>query len=133
MCGVCSEVVCVQASTECNLRQGCHNAGGDAYFCGPYTISWGYWAEAGKPGQDPSNVHECVCVSDFEICLKDKQCAENTVRGYMARYGQDCDGDHEITCADYARMHKAGRYSCNGTWVDDTIYWQRIEECFESG
>lgn len=35
---------------------------------------------------------------DFEKCLNTKNCAENTIRNYMRKYGQDCDGDGVIDC-----------------------------------
>ena len=35
-----------QASTKCNLTVPCTS--GPQYLCGPFLISWAYWADAGK-------------------------------------------------------------------------------------
>ena len=35
-----------QASTGCNMTMPCTN--GQQYLCGPFLISWAYWADAGK-------------------------------------------------------------------------------------
>merc|ERR1711911_138782 len=35
-----------QASTGCNMTMGC--TGGNQYLCGPFLISWPYWADGGK-------------------------------------------------------------------------------------
>ncbi|CAL1277528.1 unnamed protein product [Larinioides sclopetarius] len=45
----CMECLC-QASSNCDQSLKCHNAGGDAYFCGPYVISWAYWHDGGRTG-----------------------------------------------------------------------------------
>lgn len=50
------------------------------------------YLDGGKLG-DIGNKH------DFEDCLTNKECAEQTVRNYMRKYGQDCNGDGLITCA----------------------------------
>ncbi|XP_076360620.1 invertebrate-type lysozyme 2-like [Tachypleus tridentatus] len=113
-----------QASSGCNFNKECHNDGGTNYFCGGYVISYGYWKDGGSPGFNPSNPH------DFEVCLKDKQCAEAAVEGYMRKWKRDCDRDGQITCNDFARIHKAGPYGCNGTWVLGTQYWTRFKECY---
>ncbi|XP_064487328.1 invertebrate-type lysozyme 2-like [Ornithodoros turicata] len=114
----CLDCICY-ASTKCDLKTACHNAGPNAYFCGPYQISYAYWADAGKPGN----------FDHFEKCLKDVRCSETAVVNYMNKWGTDCDGDGQVTCFDYARMHKAGRYGCDGKWVDGTEYWKLFEEC----
>ncbi|XP_022698732.1 invertebrate-type lysozyme 6-like isoform X2 [Varroa jacobsoni] len=118
----CLDCIC-QASTKCKLDQGCHNAGPDAYFCGPYTLSYAYWVDAGKPGE--------ANIDHFEKCLKDKKCSELTIVQYMNKWGTDCDGDGRITCYDYARIHKGGRNGCPAKWVDDTDYWTGFTECME--
>lgn len=94
-----------QASSGCKSNIRCHNTGSGQYFCGPYQISWAYWADAGKPGSNGFS-------NDFENCLVDRNCAEAAVRGYMSKYGNvDCIGpndipDSEISCFDYAAIHK---------------------------
>merc|ERR1711928_3484 len=35
-----------QASTGCNMTMSC--TGGSQYLCGPFLISWPYWADGGK-------------------------------------------------------------------------------------
>ncbi|KAK7060662.1 hypothetical protein SK128_018827, partial [Halocaridina rubra] len=44
----CLGCIC-EASTRCNVSVGCHTPYAGAYFCGPFLISWAYWADAGKP------------------------------------------------------------------------------------
>lgn len=47
----------------------------------------------------------------------------------MQRFGKDCDGDGRVTCDDYVRIHKAGPYGCNGTWLQYTDYWAKYKNC----
>ncbi|XP_075536451.1 lysozyme-like [Dermacentor variabilis] len=116
----CLNCICY-ASTKCNTQIGCTNGGPNSYFCGPYQISYAYWIDAGKPGN----------FDHFEKCLKDQVCAETAVVNYMNKWGTDCDGDGQVTCYDYARMHKAGRSGCSAaSWVDATDYWAQFQECF---
>ncbi len=89
----------MKASSGCDLRTKCHNSGPNAYFCGPYQISWAYWADAGKPGNTGHS-------QDFEYCLNNKHCAEVAVRGYMTKWQKDCNNDGTIDCLDYAAIHK---------------------------
>lgn len=118
----CLNCICY-ASTKCNTQIGCTNAGPTSYFCGPYQISYAYWVDAGKPGN----------FDHFEKCLKDQRCSETAVVNYMNKWGTDCDGDGQVTCYDYARMHKAGRSGCSAaSWVDNTDYWAQFQECFGS-
>lgn len=35
-----------------------------------------------------------------------KNCAEAAVRGYMAKWASDCNGDGKVDCLDYAAIHK---------------------------
>ncbi|PRD31050.1 UNVERIFIED_CONTAM: lysoz [Trichonephila clavipes] len=112
-----------QASSNCDETLKCHNAGGSAYFCGPYVISWAYWHDGGRPG-DKGRAH------DFETCLNNKTCAEQAVRGYMRKYGQDCDGSGTIDCFDFARIHKLGFGQCNGESILNTDYWEKFEICY---
>ncbi|XP_022236677.1 lysozyme 1-like, partial [Limulus polyphemus] len=112
------------ASTGCNLETGCYHLVGSNYFCGPYVISHTYWVDAGQPGEDPDNP------VDFEVCLKNPQCAEAAVEGYMKKWAQDCDHDGQISCNDFARIHKAGPFGCNGTWVLTTDFWSTFKQCY---
>ncbi|GFT78771.1 uncharacterized protein NPIL_563941, partial [Nephila pilipes] len=67
----------------------------------------------------------------FETCLIDKECAEKTVRGYMLRYGRDCDGSGTVDCSDFARIHKMGYKQCGSNTLLDTAYWKKIQLCIE--
>ncbi|XP_035222903.1 lysozyme-like [Stegodyphus dumicola] len=118
----CLDCIC-QASSNCDETLKCHNAGGDAYFCGPYVISWAYWHDGGRPG-DKGRAH------DFETCLNNKTCAEEAVRGYMRKYGQDCDGSGNIDCFDFARIHKLGFGACGGNAIHNSDYWEKFEICY---
>lgn len=33
------------------------------------------------------------------------------MRGYMAKWGTDCNGDGQVDCADYAAIHKVSTFS----------------------
>ncbi|XP_074595709.1 uncharacterized protein LOC141850866 isoform X2 [Brevipalpus obovatus] len=115
----CLNCIC-QASSGCDLSKKCHNAGGGAYFCGPYQISWSYWSDGNKPGYR-GGPH------DFENCLNDKQCAEQAVIGYMSKWARDCNDDGIVNCADYAAIHKAGPHSCNAQWLYESSYWKTFQ------
>ncbi|XP_076349240.1 lysozyme-like [Tachypleus tridentatus] len=119
----CLDCLC-EASSGCNLETGCHNLGGSNYFCGPYVISYSYWVDAGRPGEIPDNP------LDFESCLTNLQCAETTVEGYMKKWTRDCDRNGQISCNDFARIHKAGPFGCNGTWVLTTDFWSIFKQCY---
>lgn len=86
------------------------------YFCGPYQLSYTYWSEAGKPGNNQG-------ARDYEKCARDKTCAEQTVRAYFKKYKRDCNGDGIIDCRDMAAMHKGGPQSCNSDWFYKSRYW----------
>ncbi|GFU08055.1 uncharacterized protein NPIL_499381 [Nephila pilipes] len=111
-----------KASSSCNLTIGCKSKGADDYFCGPYWISWAYWYDGGRHGNTGKP-------EDFQNCLIDKECAEKTVRGFMRRYGRDCDDNGTVDCADFARIHKLGFKQCSRDSILDTGYWQRFELC----
>ncbi|GFS89004.1 uncharacterized protein NPIL_473341, partial [Nephila pilipes] len=117
----CMECIC-QASSSCDLTAKCNYEGTHDYFCGPYVISWAYWYDGGKHGFTGKP-------DDFETCLVDKECAEKTVRGYMRRYGRDCDGSGTVDCSDFARMHKLGFKQCGSDSILDSAYWQSFELC----
>ncbi|XP_067141364.1 invertebrate-type lysozyme 2-like [Centruroides vittatus] len=120
----CLQCIC-KASTGCDLNMGCHNTGSGGYFCGPYLISWPFWAEGGRIGENPRKR------SGFENCAKDKECSERTIHGYMNKHARDCDNDNDIDCYDIASIHKAGHYGCNATWFKNTDYWKTLEKCYE--
>lgn len=101
----------------------CHNTGTGQYFCGPYQISWAYWADGGKPGNSGY-------ANDFENCLVDKACAEQAILGYMAKWGSDCNKDGQIDCLDYAAIHQAGPTGCQQTWLLNSKYWAQFNQCY---
>lgn len=113
-----------EAATRCNASTACHNSGG-GYFCGPFHISWAYWADAGKPvllHDDPNRL------GAFEDCAKDLYCSATVVRQYMKKFAKDCDGDGVVTCKDYVRLHKLGRQGCTVPLPQDRFTTQ-FEEC----
>lgn len=118
----CLQCIC-EASSGCKPNIRCHNTGNGQYFCGPYQISWAYWADAGKPGSTGFS-------NDFENCLIDKNCAEAAVRGYMAKWGADCDGNGQVDCFDYAAIHKTGPGGCQQQWLLNSKYWSDFKQCY---
>ncbi|RWS30551.1 Destabilase-like protein [Leptotrombidium deliense] len=122
----CLDCICY-ASTGCDLNKQCHNAGPGAYFCGPFQISWAYWSDGGKPG-DAGGAH------DFEKCLNVKECAEQTVIGYMRKWKTDCNNDGVIDCLDYAAIHKSGPNQCSAHILQNTEYWNRFKstKCYST-
>ncbi|OQR80032.1 lysozyme-like [Tropilaelaps mercedesae] len=106
-----------KASTKCAPNAPCDG------YCGSFQISEAYWIDAGKPGG----------ASGFAQCASQLPCAEDTVIAYMNKFGTDCDGDGQVTCDDYARMHKAGRSGCTAPWVLDTPYWTQYNQCMRGG
>lgn len=86
------------------------------YYCGQYQLSYTYWAEAGKPGNNQGP-------RDFEKCARDKSCAEQTVRAYFKKFKRDCNNDGQIDCLDMAALHKGGPTSCSSDWFYKSRYW----------
>ncbi|OTF79012.1 Destabilase-like protein, partial [Euroglyphus maynei] len=86
----CLQCLC-QASSKCDLNKGC-----DGAYCGPYLLSWGYWADGGKPG------------GEYATCSKQKPCSEIAIQSYMAKWKRDCNHDGKIDCIDFALIHKLG-------------------------
>ncbi|XP_076653917.1 lysozyme [Halictus rubicundus] len=100
----CFGCIC-EAASGCNVTIGC-----DENVCGPFRITWGYWADAGKPKLEGA----AVSVGDgFQQCVSDSYCAARTVQGYMEKFAQDCNGDGNINCDDFLRIHRLGGYGCS--------------------
>ncbi|XP_022648598.1 lysozyme-like [Varroa destructor] len=112
----CLDCICY-ASTKCIANAPCDG------YCGPFQISEAYWIDAGRPGGTPG----------YAQCAINRSCAEDTIISYMNKFGTDCDGDAQVTCDDYARMHKAGRGGCSAPWVLDTPYWTQYTQCMQGG
>jgi len=122
----CLGCIC-EASSGCNLTVGCSAGGG--YYCGPFYLSWAYWADAGKfvlRGHDPEQK------GAFEACANDPYCAAITVRSYMKKFQKDCNNDGHIECEDFARIHKLGGYSCYDPSVTNSDYHHIYSECTRS-
>lgn len=88
----------------------------EGYYCGQYQLSYTYWAEAGKPGNNQG-------AKDYEKCARDKTCAEQTVRAYFKKFKRDCNHDGIIDCLDMAALHKGGPNSCSSDWFYKSRYW----------
>lgn len=104
----CLQCLC-QASTGCDLDKQCVGSN-----CGPYLISWPYWADAGRLG------------NDYVSCALNPQCAEATVKAYMDKFRRDCNNDGKIDCEDYAIIHKFGP-QCGPVGGDQ--FWNEFKYC----
>ncbi|CAD7089618.1 unnamed protein product [Hermetia illucens] len=117
---VCLGCIC-EAISGCNTTEKCN---GDT--CGLFRITWAYWSDAGKPtqnGEDPSSQ------TAYPNCVNEPYCAARAVQNYMARFGQDCNGDGVINCYDHAAIHKLGGYGCKG---DLTVnYYTKLNTCLQ--
>ncbi|KAJ8684302.1 hypothetical protein QAD02_020094 [Eretmocerus hayati] len=100
----CIGCIC-EAASGCNTTTRCS---GD--ICGPFHITWSYWADAGKPTVVGDNSEQA-----FANCANDIDCASRIVQGYMTKYAKDCNGDGIVNCDDYVRIHYLGGYGCSGT------------------
>ncbi|CAL7948102.1 unnamed protein product [Xylocopa violacea] len=100
---VCFGCIC-EAASGCNATIGC-----DGSVCGPFRITWNYWADAGKPTLDGQSDGDA-----YSRCVNDVECAARTVEGYMTKFSQDCNGDGTINCDDFLRIHRLGGYGCSG-------------------
>ncbi|XP_059475803.1 lysozyme-like [Neocloeon triangulifer] len=115
----CLGCVC-EATTRCNLNYNCTQG-----LCGPMLISEPYWFDAGRPVIDGDNTNWSGA---FHRCVTDPVCAGATVRKYMAKYRQDCNGDGRIDCDDFGRLHYYGGYKCQKR-IEGTQYWRQFMEC----
>ncbi|XP_034182671.1 lysozyme [Osmia lignaria lignaria] len=100
---VCLGCIC-EAASGCNTTLGCDEA-----VCGPFRITWSYWADAGKPTLTDSSSD-----NGYLQCVSEPYCAARTVQGYMDKFSQDCNGDGKIDCDDFLRIHRLGGYGCSG-------------------
>ncbi|KZC07821.1 PREDICTED: lysozyme-like [Dufourea novaeangliae] len=115
----CFRCIC-EAASGCNLTSGC-----DGPVCGPYRITWSYWADGGKLKLDGSPDSEA-----YPQCVNNPHCAVRTVQGYMDKFAQDCNGDGVINCDDYLRIHRLGGYGCTGPL--DAKYEDTFKRCKET-
>ena len=114
----CLQCIC-EATSNCDFNIGC-----SGNTCGPYAMTWGYWNDGQRPVlyQDNSYADDA-----YPRCASDKECAEAAVQNYMLRYGHDCNGDGQITCYDYAAIHRSGSYNC-GAQLDNN-YLNKLVNC----
>jgi hypothetical protein len=74
----CLYCIC-HAMTGCVQKTKCKGA------CGQYKLSWGYWADSGKPtlpGESPESE------TAFSNCALDSHCSSESVQGYMSNFEQ---------------------------------------------
>ncbi|KAF2881208.1 hypothetical protein ILUMI_24973 [Ignelater luminosus] len=114
----CLGCIC-EAISGCNVTRGCV---GD--ICGPFSITWGYWADGGKPTSKQQSPEEPTAYGN---CANDPYCGAIAVQGYMQKFQQDCTGDGNIDCDDFAAIHALGGYGCRGTLPD--FYAKRYQQC----
>lgn len=123
----CLQCIC-RASSGCDHLLRCITRGTEEKYCGPFQLTEEYWNKAGSPGDQASNF------ISFEDCANDADCAVETVTNYMKKYHKDCDGDENITCMDYARLHRLRPDECDNT--DKLVnhfdaYWAKFQRCAE--
>lgn len=102
--------------------EGCSDAG----VCGPFLITWGFWADAGKPviaGTQATNPNA------YKDCVTDLFCASETIRSYARIFGKDCDGNGIVDCEDFVRIHKMGPGACGSATVYDTPFYKEFAKC----
>ncbi|XP_021948033.1 lysozyme [Folsomia candida] len=115
----CLGCIC-HASSGCNKNQGCTDGG----VCGPFLLTWPFWADAGKlmiKGSNPTNA--------YSDCSNDLYCAAESVRSYARKYAKDCNQDGIIDCEDFARIHKNGPGACGDLQLLQTEYYQKFAQC----
>lgn len=122
----CLECIC-HASSRCSNSIGCVNNGRGKQNCGPYQVDWEYWTEAGKPGTRP----DLSSGENFQVCLNNRECADQTVRAFLARFQRDCNDDGVIDCNDFAAVHVAGPRACNAQWYTESKYYSDFRECYD--
>lgn len=123
----CLQCIC-RASSGCDQLLRCITRGSEEKYCGPFQLTEEYWNMAGKPKDDNSNFQS------FEDCANEVECAVETVTNYMKKYHKDCDGDENITCMDYARLHRLKPDECGNTKKlanSFDAYWAKFQRCAE--
>lgn len=108
----------VSAQTGVDVQKRCSEG---VYYCGQYQLSYTYWAEAGKPGNNNGG-------KDYEKCAKDRSCSEQAVRAYFKKFKRDCNNDGLIDCLDMAALHKGGPTSCSSDWIYKSKFWQAFNK-----
>ncbi|KAF5270630.1 hypothetical protein FQA39_LY01368 [Lamprigera yunnana] len=114
----CLGCIC-EAISGCNITRMCT---GD--ICGPFSITWAYWADGNKPTIKQQHHDEPTAYAN---CANDPYCSAAAVQGYMDKFYQDCNGDNVVDCDDFAAIHKLGGYGCRQPLPD--FYVQRYQQC----
>jgi hypothetical protein len=87
-------------------------------------MTWGYWNDGQRPVLDQDNPY---ADGAYPRCASDKECAERAVQNYMLRFGHDCNGDGEVSCYDYAAIHRSGSNNCGAQL--DSDYLNKLVNC----
>ncbi|XP_068200471.1 invertebrate-type lysozyme 2-like [Palaemon carinicauda] len=128
LCCIC------EASSSCNANVACRKSYFGGYRCGPLSILWHYWADAGAPKLEgdehlPSEIA-------FENCVEEIYCAVQTVRNYITKFKNgttaDCNSDGKVDCEDYVQMHILGGYNCSQSKVDTDPRFSKFFNCLKS-
>ncbi|KRT81212.1 hypothetical protein AMK59_6095 [Oryctes borbonicus] len=114
----CLGCIC-EGISGCNVTSTCQGE-----VCGPFRITWPYWADAGKPTVKNEGPDSATA---YRNCALDTFCSALAVQGYMQKYQQDCNGDGKIDCDDYAAIHKLGGYGCRGQLPSP--FAERYQQC----
>lgn len=114
----CLQCICL-ATSNCDLKVGCSTD-----TCGPLGITWGYWNDAARPVLDQDNA---FADGAYVRCANDETCAVRSLQNYMLRYARDCNGDGQITCYDFAAIHRVGSDACGGQL--DADYINKLGKC----
>ncbi|KAL3272421.1 hypothetical protein HHI36_013903 [Cryptolaemus montrouzieri] len=115
----CLGCIC-EASSNCETNGRC-----DGDTCGPFRITWAYWADGGKP---TINDEAADSPQAYSHCASDTFCSALAVQGYMHKFQKDCNGDNRIDCDDFALIHKFGGYGCVGQTLPG-VFGQRYIQC----
>ncbi|XP_033229112.1 invertebrate-type lysozyme 6-like [Belonocnema kinseyi] len=117
----CLRCICV-AESDCNINLKC-----DDSVCGPYKITLGFWIDAGRPTVKDNDYY----VEDYEYrnCSNDMKCSARAIEAYMQRYAKDCNGDGEINCDDFIRIHHNGPLGCTKSLPENVK--KAYEECMQ--
>ncbi|XP_016924775.3 uncharacterized protein [Drosophila suzukii] len=100
-------LLCIATTATDNIPAICNNRGRGKEACGKYRISHSYWQDT-LGIIDPDD----ALAQEYERCVVYDQCAETIVRGYVQRYGDDCNGDGRIECRDHVMLHMRGPGGC---------------------
>ncbi|XP_063903687.1 lysozyme-like [Zophobas morio] len=115
----CLGCIC-EAMSGCEVNTNCEGEG-----CGPFRITWAYWADSGKPTLKNESIQSNTAYAN---CARDLYCSSLSVQGYMSKFQQDCTGDRKIDCDDFAVIHMFGGYGCRNR-VLTGVHLQRYQEC----